>query len=700
MFHVKHVNRSGSVSFRETALQNGVPLRSNFIRREAFFFGAGDEAPLCCLYSLFSWYTQGGVHMTLISANNISKSFGDYDVFTDVNLSVPPKARIGFVGANGSGKTTLLKILVGIDEADSGTVSRAKGLTVGYLPQQIEIASDKTPYESCMESFTGLLEQEKQLKAFEERLHGNPADAALLTAYGRLQEEFENAGGYTFRSKIKQVLQGLGLLNGEENRPWQQLSGGQKIRAYLARILVAEPDLLVLDEPTNHLDIASIEWLESYLKDFRGAVLMVSHDRYFLDQCVNTIWELGFSFETYRGNYSAYLTQREERYQRQLAEYERQQEFIAKEEEYIRRNIAGQNTRQAQGRRKRLETLIRESLVVRPTESRAMVLRLGSDLRSGDLVLRTNDIAVGYHDDGKILFRVPDLTLQRGECAAIIGPNGTGKSTFIKTILGKLEPLEGSVRLGSNLKIGYFAQAHEDLDPEADLMDEINKVAPNMLPAQIRDYLARYLFSGDDVFKKVKVLSGGEKGRLSLAILALQGANLLLLDEPMNHLDIDSQELLQSVLKTFEGTIILISHDRYLIDAVGTQIWEVLPEKHTLSIYQGSYSQYKEYKRNLSAAESKPEREVKTGTSAAASAPAGKKLSNGEIWKLKRRREELEKQIAVLEAETAALTEKINSGTLPFEELNAAGLLYNKKQEALDALSEAWFDIETKISEE
>ena len=271
---------------------------------------------------------------------------------------------------------------------------------------------------------------------------------------------------------------------------------------------------------------------------------MVSHDRYFLDQCVNTIWELSFSFEVYRGNYSAYLQQREERYQRQLAEYERQQEFIAKEEEYIRRNIAGQNTRQAQGRRKRLETLLSESKIVKPLESRSMHLKLNTDLRSGDLVLRTHDLAIGYQDDKKVLFHVPDLTLIRGECASIIGPNGTGKSTFLKTILEMMPPLSGETKLGANLKIGYFAQAHEDLDPENDLMDEIYKVAPHLLPAQVRDYLAKYLFTGDDVFKKIKVLSGGEKGRLALAILALQGANLLLLDEPMNHLDIDAQELL------------------------------------------------------------------------------------------------------------------------------------------------------------
>ena len=634
--------------------------------------------------------------MSLLTANSISKSFGDLDVFSNISLSIPPKARIGFVGENGSGKTTLLKILVGIDDADTGTVARAKDLSIGYLPQQIEIASDKTPFESCLESFSGLLQMQDQLNKLENDLMIRPEDQMLIESYGRLQEKFENLGGYTYRSKINQILQGLGLINGEENRPWQQLSGGQKIRAYLAKILVSEPELLVLDEPTNHLDINSIEWLESYLKDFSGAVLMVSHDRYFLDQCVNTIWELSYAFEVYRGNYSAYLTQREERYQRQLAEYERQQEFIAKEEEYIRRNIAGQNTRQAQGRRKRLETLISESKIVKPSVSRSMYLKLNTDLRSGDLVLRTSDLAIGYWDDRKVLFNVPDLTLLRGECAAVIGPNGTGKSTFLKTILGKLEPLSGESKLGANLKIGYFAQAHEDLDPEADLMDEIGKVAPNMLPSQIRDYLAKYLFSGDDVFKKVKVLSGGEKGRLSLAILALQGANLLLLDEPMNHLDIDSQELLQSVLKGYEGTIILVSHDRYLIDAVGTQIWEVMPDQRTLSVYSGTYSQYKEYKKQLTAPAVKPAEKTKTEKSVTEDK---NKLSKGMIWKLTKQREELEEKIGVLENELSQLSEKMNSAALSFEEMTSAGLLYNKKQQELDELFDQWSDIEQKLNE-
>lgn len=634
--------------------------------------------------------------MSLLTANSISKSFGDLDIFSDISLSVPQKARIGFVGENGSGKTTLLKILVGLDDPDTGTVSRAKDLTIGYLPQQIEISSNKTPYESCLESFADLIKTQEQLNRMEEDLLKHPDNQALLDSYGKLQNTFENRGGYTYRSKINQILQGLGLTNGEEHRPWQQLSGGQKIRAYLARILVSDPQLLVLDEPTNHLDINSIEWLESYIRDFSGAVVMVSHDRYFLDQCVNTIWELSFNFEIYRGNYSAYLQQREERYQRQLAEYERQQEFIAKEEEYIRRNIAGQNTRQAQGRRKRLETLLSESKIVKPLESRSMHLKLNTDLRSGDLVLRTHDLAIGYQDDKKVLFHVPDLTLIRGECASIIGPNGTGKSTFLKTILEMMPPLSGETKLGANLKIGYFAQAHEDLDSENDLMDEIYKVAPNMLPAQIRDYLAKYLFTGDDVFKKVKVLSGGEKGRLALAVLALQGANLLLLDEPMNHLDIDAQELLQSVLKSFEGTIILVSHDRYLIDAVGTQIWEVMPEKQTLYVYNGTYSQYKEYKKQLSTPDVKADEKQKVSKE---DDTGKKKLSNGMIWKLTRQREELEGKISALEKEVTDLSDKMNSSALSYEDMTSAGVLYNKKQQELDELFEQWSEIEEKLNE-
>ena len=536
--------------------------------------------------------------MPLISAQKLSKSFGAEDIFSEITLSIPRGAKIGLVGPNGSGKSTLLQILMGITPSDSGSVQRAKKITIGYLPQNFEAEFEKSPYQECLAVFSDLIMMKSKLNQMEQDLANGNNVSELLSSYGNLQNTFESRGGYVFETRIHQVLQGLGFSKSEENRPWYQLSGGQKTRAYLAKILLMNPDLLILDEPTNHLDINAIEWLESFLKEYKGGALIVSHDRYFLNQTVEVIWELDSSFEIYHGNYDAYLQQRQARYERQKAEFESQQEFIAKEEEYIRRNIEGQNTRQAQGRRTRLERLLEESKITNPILHRKIQTNFSSSIRSGDIVLRTKNLEIGYLDDHKKLISIPDVVLQRGECVAILGPNGVGKSTFIKTILNEIPPLAGEVEMGSNLKVGYFAQAHEKLNPKATLMDEISAAAPQMLPAEIRSYLARFLFTGDDVFKTTETLSGGERGRLALAILALQNANLLLLDEPMNHLDLEAQETLQALLKDFNGTILLVSHDRYLVDAIATQIWEVNPDKKTLEIFRGNYSEYKEYQRN------------------------------------------------------------------------------------------------------
>ena len=628
--------------------------------------------------------------MPLITANNISKSFGDNDILSSISLSVPHKARIGFVGANGSGKTTLLKILLGLESPDSGSVIRAKNTRIGYLPQQINVSYARTPMEECLSLFSDLDSIQGKMIALEKEMQEKNYDQSVLDDYGRLQILFEEKGGYQFEARVKQVLQGLGLKNGEENRPWNQLSGGQKTRAYIAKILLSDPDLLVFDEPTNHLDISAIEWLESFLKDFSGAVLMVSHDRYFLDQTVNIIWELSPEFETYHGNYSAYLAQREERYVRHLQEFEAQQAFIEKEEEYIRRNIEGQNTRQAQGRRTRLERMLKDAKITKPRTEKSIRLNLSSDLRSGDLVLRTKDVKIGYQDDQKVLFSLPDLTLVRGECAAVIGPNGVGKTTLIKTILAQIPPLSGNVQLGSNLKIGYFAQAHEGLHPDSDLMDEIQTVSPQMLPSEIRSYLARFHFTGDDIYKPVKILSGGERGRLALAILALQGANLLMLDEPMNHLDIESQEVLQSVLKDFNGTIILVSHDRFLIDGIATQIWEVLPKKKTLQLYQGTYSQYKEWLKQKDEAQNaksviiKQEKNYK--------APA-QNVSLQSDRKKKQKKSFLEEEIQKLEEECSLIGTKLEDKSLDFEAIAKLGLEYNALQDQLNQMIEEWASI-------
>jgi len=587
--------------------------------------------------------------MSLLTANNLAKSFGPVDIFSGINLSVPHRARIGLVGPNGVGKTTLLRILLGDDEPTTGDIQYARGMRMGYLPQEARLKTNRSLWQECLTVFEAIISQQGELTRLENLMADSAQADSILETYGKLQTAFELAGGYTYETRVRQTLTGLGFSRSDFNRPLEQLSGGQRTRALLAKLLLSEPDLLLLDEPTNHLDIAAVEWLENYLKDWSGAVLIVSHDRYFLDQVVDTIWEMTPALEVYRGNYSAYLLQREERYQRSLDEYQSQQEFIDKEEDYIRRNIAGQNTRQAQGRRKRLERMLEEVRLAPPKQPRRMRFQLQSSGRSGDLVIRSQNLSIGYHDEGRPLFNSPDLLLKRGECAAVIGPNGAGKTTFLKTLLEQIPPYSGEILLGASLHIGYFAQAHEGLRSDKTLIEEINMVSPHMLPGEVRDYLAKFLFTGDDVFKEVKLLSGGERGRLALACLALQGSNLLLLDEPTNHLDLPSQELLQSLLADFQGTILLVSHDRYLIDALATQIWEVEPAKKSLRVFDGTYSEYKAF---LQA-------ETQSAVNQKAAAQSGKAESNrmrNSSSSAERKRRE---RIKVVEGEISALEEKI-----------------------------------------
>ncbi len=633
--------------------------------------------------------------MPLISAQKLSKSFGAEDIFSELTLSIPRGAKIGLVGPNGSGKSTLLQILMGIIPSDSGTVQRAKKITIGYLPQNFEAEFEKSPYQECLSVFSDLILMKSKLNQMEQDLTNGNNVSELLSSYGNLQNTFESRGGYVFETRIHQVLQGLGFSKSEENRPWYQLSGGQKTRAYLAKILLMNPDLLILDEPTNHLDINAIEWLESFLKEYKGGTLIVSHDRYFLNQTVEVIWELDSSFEIYHGNYDAYLQQRQARYERQKAQFESQQEFIAKEEEYIRRNIEGQNTRQAQGRRTRLERLLEESKITNPILHRKIQTNLSSSIRSGDIVLRTKNLEIGYLDDHKKLISIPDVVLQRGECVAILGPNGVGKSTFIKTILNEIPPLAGEVEMGANLKVGYFAQAHEKLNPKATLMDEISAAAPQMLPAEIRSYLARFLFTGDDVFKTTETLSGGERGRLTLAILALQNANLLLLDEPMNHLDLEAQETLQALLKDFNGTILLISHDRYLVDAIATQIWEVNPDKKTLEIFRGNYSEYKEYQKKSGIGDLKDQTDSTESKSPEIKEnPPLQKLSNNEIFRRQKKKEELEKRISVLEKMLNEISQQMVSQKEDHQKIAELGIRYNSIEIELNSVMEEWAEID------
>jgi ATP-binding cassette subfamily F protein 3 len=544
-------------------------------------------------------------------------------------------------------------------------------------------------------------------------------------------------GGYTYETRIRQILTGLGFAVTDFNRPLWQLSGGQRTRAYLARLLLSSPDLLLLDEPTNHLDIAAIEWLETYLRDWDGAVLLISHDRYFLDQVVTSVIEMSPAIAMYNGNYSAYLDQRQARWERLQQIYESEKERLEKDLDYVKRNIAGQNVRQARGRLKRLsreldaieqagfeavqsknwleitnEVDISEHLMgVEEVEKRIRALRMPSNrppqlklhlkasARSGDLVARTHDLQVGYQDEGRPLFSAPDLTLLRSECAGVIGPNGAGKSTFLKTLLGQLPPLAGEVVLGANLHLGYFAQAHEGLHPERTLMEEIDAVAPNLRPAQIRDYLARFLFTGDDVYKRVEMLSGGERGRLALACLELSNANLLLLDEPTNHLDLPSQEILQSVLSEFQGTILLVSHDRYLIDALATQIWEVDPDQGRLIVFDGTYTEYRARREAQAEAEKQA---AQVAAQAAKDPTSTRSARTGSTNKERQRRQkllDLEAEIADLETQIAQIARLLENPPADAGQVNRLAQDYERLQSCLELRMDEWAHLSEELAE-
>ena len=668
--------------------------------------------------------------MSLITATSLSKSFGAEDIFRGVTFSVPKGARLAIVGPNGCGKTTLLRILIGEEDASLGTVTRARSTHIGYLPQEADFQMDGTLWEACLTPFAEVLKQQEELHRLESQMAGTSgADEELLARYGKLQHDFERRGGYTFITRIKQVLTGLGFEALDYDLSLSHLSGGQRTRAFLARLLLSDPEVLLLDEPTNHLDIRAVEWLESYLAQWKGAAVIVSHDRYFLDRAANVILEMRpDGAEVYRGNYTHYLQQREERWNRREEVFSSEKEKLLKEVEYIKKNISGQNTLQAKGKLKRLTRVVQaieqvgmdavvstnwSQLDIATTTSPFSVeeaerhvrslrlpdnrppkfhLRLRTASRSGELVLRTKDLQVGYPD--KLLFSAEDIVLRRQDCAALIGPNGAGKTTFLKTALENLPPLRGEVILGASLHTGYFAQAHEGLDPQKTLMQEIQSVRPEFLIHEVRDVLGRFLFSGDDAYKVVGMLSGGERGRLALAKLALQQTNFLLLDEPTNHLDIPAQEVLQSVLDNYDGTILLVSHDRYLIDALATQIWEIDPDESALTVYNGTYSQMKDEREKQAA------RLAEQQTATAESRKPGdesRKIRNVKAKEERRKiaqLQELENAIATLEADLANLGAQLDSPFVNPKEVAVLGNEYERVQKEMDEKLREWEEVQ------
>ncbi|HEU4769758.1 MAG TPA: ABC-F family ATP-binding cassette domain-containing protein, partial [Pyrinomonadaceae bacterium] len=530
----------------------------------------------------------------LFRLSEVHKSYGTQDVLRGTSLQVNPGEHVGLVGRNGAGKSTIFRLVRSEETADRGEVVRARGVKLGLLDQHVHFKPGSTVHESALAAFGRLQQIEHELHELEHRMAEAGDDLEkILERYSDLQHEFELEGGFEYAARAESILQGLGFEREMWSLETEKLSGGQQNRLGLACLLLAAPDVLLLDEPTNHLDVNAVEWLEEFLREYSSAFVIISHDRYFLDRSCRRIIELeNGRAANYTGNYSDYLVEREERREAQQRAYDNQQHLIAKTQEFIRRNLAGQKTKQAKSRRKMLEKLERLD-AVRPDQSSGD-FRLQAIERTGNHVLTVTDLSVGYPE--KLLAAKITFILRRGECLGIIGPNGSGKTTFLKTILRKIDPLAGEVRWGSKVQIGYYAQQLDDLDDRNEIIMELRRVAPALATAgELRSFLAKFLFTGDDVYKHVRDLSGGEKGRLALAKLIYSRVNVLVLDEPTNHLDIPSREALEEALSAYEGTIVTISHDRYFLDRVATQIL-ALDGLGGAEHYDGDYTEYHDWK--------------------------------------------------------------------------------------------------------
>src|SRR6266849_1324371 len=534
------------------------------------------------------------LRIMLFRLSEVYKSFGAQDVLRGASLQINPGEHVGLVGRNGAGKTTIFRLVNGEESVDRGDVVRARGLKLGLLAQHIHFDKGSTVHESALAAFGHLQQIEHQMHELEHRMADVGDDLEkVLSRYSDLQHEYEREGGFEYSAKAEAILQGLGFDRETWHMETEKLSGGQLNRLGLARLLLSEPDILLLDEPTNHLDVNAVEWLEEFLQTYPSAFVIISHDRYFLDRACRRIIEVENGRATsYAGNYSRYLVEREEQREIQQRAYDNQQRLIAKTEEFIRRNLAGQKTKQAKSRRTMLQRLDRVEAVRGDQASGAF--RMKDIERAGTHVLTVTEAGMGYPD--KTLARDISLILRRGECLGVIGPNGSGKTTFVRTVLGQIPPLLGELRWGAKVQIGYYAQQLEDLDDRNEIIMELRRVAPASATAgELRSFLAKFLFVGDDVYKHVGDLSGGEKGRLSLAKLIYSRVNVLVLDEPTNHLDIPSREALGEALDAFEGTFITISHDRFFLDRVATQIL-ALDGAGNVEHYNGDYTEFHDWK--------------------------------------------------------------------------------------------------------
>lgn len=596
--------------------------------------------------------------MIILQANKIERSFAGDVLFENINLQVDERDRIALVGKNGAGKSTLLKILVGEEEPTSGEINKKKDISLSYLAQDSRFESENTIYDEMLHVFDDLRTTEKQLRQMELEM-GEKTGAELdklMSDYDRLSEEFRQAGGFTYEADIRSILNGFKF----DESMWQmkiaELSGGQNTRLALAKMLLEKPNLLILDEPTNHLDIETIAWLENYLVNYSGALIIVSHDRYFLDKVATITLDLTkHSLDRYVGNYSSFVEQKEQKLLTEAKNYEKQQKEIAALEDFVNRNLVrASTTKRAQSRRKQLEKM--ERLDKPEAGSKSANMTFHSDKTSGNIVLTVENAAIGY--DGEILSEPINLDLRKMNAVAIVGPNGIGKTTFIKSIVDQIPFIKGEKRFGANVEIGYYDQTQSKLTPTNTVLDELWNDFRLTPEVEIRNRLGAFLFSGDDVKKSVGMLSGGEKARLLLAKLSMENNNFLILDEPTNHLDIDSKEVLENALIDFDGTLLFVSHDRYFINRVATQVLELSENGSTL--YLGDYDYYVEKKAELEATQMQ---EVlltnREKESASANDYQTQKESQKELRKLMRQIENLETEIEELETQSQAISEQM-----------------------------------------
>ncbi|MBA2276439.1 MAG: ABC-F family ATP-binding cassette domain-containing protein [Chloroflexia bacterium] len=640
---------------------------------------------------------------TLLTVSGLTKTYITDQIFAEVGFQIAEREHVALVGVNGAGKSTILRIIAGLEHANAGGIVSAQGLRVTYLPQETRFTSANTLRAEARRAFAPVLEMAARMREIETAM-ADAGDALddLLTEYDRLQTRFEAGGGYDVEHRTDEVLHGLGFTAAQFDEPVDQLSGGQKTRVALAKALLADPDLLLLDEPTNHLDLEMLEWLETFLRGWSGACLIVSHDRYFLDRVTTRTLDLSFGrLEDYSASYARYLDLRTERMTRWQKEYDAQQAHITHQEEFIRKYGAGQRYREARGRQKKLDRLER---VERPVEHDRLNLRLGGASRSGRVVLSTNPLKIGYDGPGDPtqLIATPELEIERGDRIGLMGPNGSGKTTLLKTLTGQLPPLKGRYTYGTNVKPGYYAQSHEQLRDSGKETPLSLMVHSQAISAEgARTYLGRFLFSGDDVHKSISALSGGERSRLALAALLLEQANLLILDEPTNHLDIQARETLEEMLADFDGTILFVSHDRYFMDRIATTLWIV--EEGGITVSLGNYT---DYQRRLGrrGAVAEPDTQEDTETQPAAMSSVngngGPLIERTAKGKPRRRNDaEAQRAMAHTEREIGRLEGKLNelSDALAIAGIDQdvaaiarLGEEYDRTQAALDDAYAAW----------